>query len=551
MAKQIKTGVESRKKIKLGIDKVVDTVKATLGPRGRNVILDKGFGSPVITNDGVSIAKEIELEDKLENIGAQLVREAASKTNDVAGDGTTTSAVITQALVREGLKFVETGISPIGIRQGMEAAKKDVIKIIQKNSKKISSKEEIAQVATISAENQEMGDMIATVMDEVGKDGVITVEESQTFGFSKEIVKGMKFDKGYISPYMITNAEEQTAELKNPYILITDKKISAIADILPILEKLAQGGKKELVIIAEEVDGEALATLVVNKLRGALNVLAIKSPEFGDTKKETLEDIAILTGGQVISEEKGMELKTIEISSLGKAQKVISTKEGTTIVGGAGKKKDIEARVSQIKTQVDGSKNEYDKEKFKKRMAKLSGGVAVIKVGAATETELTYIRHKMEDALSATRAAVEEGILAGGGVALVKAANELKKKNQRNENHEFQAGYEALLQSLYEPLRQIVINAGKKSADVVLEKVISESGINFGYDAAEDEYMADMIKIGIIDPLKVTRTALENATSIAAMLLTTEAVVTDLPEKKGGCNHGEAMPGLGGMGGMM
>jgi len=551
MAKQIKIGIEARKKIKVGIDKVADTVKATLGPKGRNVILDKGFGSPVITNDGVSIAKEIELEDKLENIGAQLVKEAASKTNDVAGDGTTTSTVITQALVREGLKFVETGISPIGIRQGMESAKKDIIKILKKNSKQISSKEEITQVATISAENKEMGAMIAEVMEEVGKDGVITVEESQTFGFSKEIVEGMNFDKGYISPYMISNVEDQTSELKDPYILITDKKISAIADILPILEKIAQQGKKELVIIAEDVDGEALATLVVNKLRGVLNVLAIKAPEFGDSKKQILEDIAILTGGQVISGEKGMELKTAEISALGKAQKIISTKDDTTIVGGAGKKKNIEIQVNQIKTQIEKVESDYDKEKLKKRMAKLSGGVAVIRVGAATETELTYIKHKMEDALAATRAAVEEGIVAGGGVALAKAVQELQLEDQKKGAHEYQAGYEALLQALHEPLKQIVINAGKKSADVVLEKIITGKETNSGYDASQDKYINDMLKAGIIDPLKVTRTALENAVSIAAMLLTTEAVVTDLPEKKDEHNHGEAMPGLSGMGGMM
>ena len=547
MAKQIEIGVEARKKIKIGIDKVANTVKATLGPRGRNVILDKGFGSPVITNDGVSIAKEIELEDKLENIGAQLVKEAASKTNDVAGDGTTTSTVITQALVEQGLKFVETGISPIGIRHGMESAKNEIIAILKKNSKKINSKEEIAQVATISAESQETGEMIALVMEEVGKDGVITVEESQTFGLSKEIVKGMNFDKGYISPYMISNVEEQISELKDPYILITDKKISAISAILPILEKLAQGGKKELVIIAEDVEGEALATLVVNKLRGVLNVLAIKAPEFGEGKKALLEDIAVLTGGQVVSEEKGMELKTMEISMLGKAQKVISSKEDTTIVGGAGKKKEIENRVSQIKMQIENSDNNYDKEKLKKRSAKLSGGVAVIRVGAATETELTYIKHKMEDALSATRAAVEEGIVAGGGVALAKAAQELKKKNQRNGNYEYQAGYEALIQALSEPLKQIVINAGKKSADVVLDKIILSTGANFGYDALQDKYLDDMIKSGIIDPLKVTRTALENAVSIAVMLLTTEAVVTDLPEKKEVHNHNDGMPGYGGM----
>lgn len=550
MAKQIETGVEARKKIKAGIDKVADTVKATLGPKGRNVILDKGFGAPTITNDGVSIAKEIELEDKLENIGAELVKEVASKTNDAAGDGTTTSTVITQALVGEGLKFVETGISPVGIRHGMEDAKNDIVEILKKNSKKINSKGEIAQVATISAESEEMGKMIAEVMDEVGKDGVVTVEESQTFGLSKEIVEGMSFDKGYVSPYMITDAESQSAELKEPYILLTDQKISAIADILPLLEKIAQGGKKELVIIADDVDGEALATLVVNKLRGVLNVLAIKAPEYGDSKKAMLEDIAILTGGTVISQDKGMELKSAELSMLGRAQKVIATKDETTIVDGKGKKKDIEGRIAQIKNQAEASDSEYDKKKLSKRAAKLSGGVAVIRVGAATETELTYIKHKMEDALAATRAAVEEGIVSGGGVALAKAGHELAKKKAKDSNYEYQAGYEALIKSLDEPLKQIVRNTGKKSADVVLDKVVSGAGANSGYDAKEDKYLDDMIKAGIIDPLKVTRTALENAVSVAAMLLTTEAAVTDLPEKKDEHMHG-GMPGMGGMGGMM
>jgi len=546
MAKQIETGIEARKRIKLGIDKVANTVKTTLGPRGRNVILDKGYGSPTITNDGVSIAKDIELEDKFENIGAQLVKEVASKTNDVAGDGTTTSTVMAQALVGEGLKFVETGISPIGIRHGMEEAKNDIIGILKKNSKEISSKEEIAQVATISAESKEMGNIIAQVMDEVGKDGVITVEESQTFGFDKEIVEGMNFDKGYVSPYMITDVETQKAELKDAHILITDKKISSIQEILPLLEKIAQSGKKELVIIAEDVDGEALATLVVNKLRGTLNVLAIKAPEFGDNRKAMLEDIAVLTGGQVITEDKGLDLKKTELSMLGMAQKIIATKDDTTIVGGAGEKKDIDARVEQIKAQLENSDSKWDKEKLQKRMAKLSGGVAVIRVGAATETELTYIKHKMEDALAATRAAVEEGIVAGGGVALVKAAKELADKKHDKQNQDFKAGYESMIRSLSEPLKQIVLNAGKKSADVVLDKVLSEDGINFGYDAGEDKFVSDMIKSGIIDPLKVTRTALENAVSVSAMLLTTEAVVTDLPEKKDDHGHG-SMAGMGGM----
>lgn len=540
-------GIDARKKIKLGIDKVADTVKTTLGPRGRNVILDKGYGSPTITNDGVSIAKEIDLGDKFENIGAQLVKEVASKTNDVAGDGTTTSTVMAQALIGEGLKFVETGMNPIEIRRGMEAAKNDVVEILKKNSKKIGSKSEIEQVATISAESEEMGKVIAQVMDEVGKDGVITVEESQTFGFEKEIVEGMNFDKGYISPYMITDIEGQKAELKEPYILITDKKISSIAEILPLLEKIAGSGKKEMAIIAEDVDGEALATLVVNKLRGTLNVLAIKAPEFGDGRKAMLEDIAILTGGQVIAEEKGLDLKKAEISMLGKAQKIISTKDDTTIVGGSGRKKEIDTRVSQIKLQIESADSKWDKEKLQKRMAKMAGGVAVIKVGAATETELTYVKHKMEDALSATRAAVEEGIVAGGGVALVKAAQELREKRQEKAGHDFEAGYEILMKSLGEPLKQIVKNTGRKDPGVVLEKIAENKSANYGYDANKDAYVDDMVKAGIIDPLKVARAALENAVSVSAMFLTTEAVVTDVPEEKDSHSH----TGMGPMGSMM
>ncbi|MFH0969053.1 MAG: chaperonin GroEL [Patescibacteria group bacterium] len=550
MAKVIEYSTEARKRVKIGFDKVADTVKATLGPKGRNVILDKGFGSPTITNDGVTIAKEIELEDKFENIGASLIKEVADKTNEVAGDGTTTAVVIAQALVREGIKFVETGINPVVIRQAMEKAKDEIVEILKKNSKKISSKEEIAQVAIISAESEEMGKMIADVMQEVGNEGVITVEESQTFGFSKEIVKGMNFDKGYISPYMITNVENQNAEIKEPYILITDKKISSISEILPVLEKVAQNGKKEMVIIAEEVEGEALATLVVNKLRGVLNVLAIKAPEFGDNRKQMIEDIAILTGAQVISEEKGMKLDKVELNMLGKAQKIISTKDDTTIVGGKGKKNDIEARIEQIKTQINKSDSDYDKEKLKKRMAKLSGGVAVIKVGAASETELNYIKAKMEDALSATKAAVEEGIVAGGGVALAKAALQLSEKTSKAGPAivEYSAGYGALIMALSDPLKQIAENAGKKESAVVANEILGQKSVNYGYNAKEDKYENDMIKAGIVDPLKVTRTALENAVSVAAMLLTTEAVVTDKPEEKSSCNHGGAgMPGMGGM----
>lgn len=543
MAKQIKYDADARKKIKAGIDQVADAVKGTLGPKGRNVILDKGYGYPTITNDGVSIAKEIELEDKFENVGASLIKEVADKTNDAAGDGTTTSTVITQALINEGLKYVETGINPVGIRKGMEDAKNDVINILKKNSKKISSREEIAQVATISAESEEMGKMIADVMEKVGKDGVITVEESQTFGMSTEIVEGMNFSKGFISPYMITNAESQTAEIKDAPVLVTDQKISSINQILPILEKLTKSGTKDLVIIAEDLSGDALATLVVNKLRGVLNVLAIKAPEFGESKKDMLEDIAILTGAQVISEERGMSLEKIELEHLGEAQKIVSTKEDTTIIGGKGKKKNIDERVAQIKKQIEKSESSFDKTKLGKRMAKLAGGVAVIKVGAVTETEQTYLKHKMDDALAATRAAVAEGIVAGGGTALVKAVATLANK-KIDGDHEYQAGYATLLKALNEPLRQIVINAGKREPAVVLDEIVKSKSINFGYNAKDDKYEEDMIKSGIIDPLKVTRTALENAVSVSAMLLTTEAVVTDLPEEKGAHNH--AMPSMGG-----
>ncbi|MFA6047204.1 MAG: chaperonin GroEL [Parcubacteria group bacterium] len=552
MSKIIKYNEEAREKIKSGIDQVADAVKVTLGPRGRNVVLDKGFGAPTITNDGVTIAKEIELEDKFENIGADLIKEVANKTNDVAGDGTTTATVLTQAIIREGMKLVATGMNPINIRLGIEDAKKDIVAELKKNSKSVSGKEEIAQVATISAENAEMGKMIADVISEVGKDGVVTVEESQTFGLSKEIVEGMNFDKGYISPYMITNAESLKAEMKDPYIIITDKKISTVAEILPVLEKIATGGKKDIVIIADEVDGEALTTLVVNKLRGVLNVLAVKAPEFGDSKKAMLEDIAILTGGKVLSEETGMKMKNVELNVLGHASKIISTKDSTTIVGGKGKKKDIEARVAQIKNQVDKSGSKYDKEKLQKRLAKLSGGVAVIKVGAATETELTYAKHKMEDALAATRAAYEEGIVSGGGVAILKAALGAKngsKAVQANEI-EYKAGYSILVKALEEPLRQIVANGGQKDPGVVLNEIISNKNINYGFDAAKGEFVADMIKAGIIDPLKVTRTALENAVSVAAILLTTEVAITDKPEDK--CKCGSSGAGMqGGMGGMM
>jgi chaperonin GroEL len=546
MAKIIKYGAEAREKIKSGIDQTADAIKITIGPKGRNVVLDKGFGSPVITNDGVSIAKEIELEDKFENIGAEIIKEVANKTNDVAGDGTTTATILAQAIISEGLKLVATGMNPIMVRTGIEDAKNEIIKELKNNSKLISSKDEIAQVATISAENSEMGKMIADVMHQVGKDGVITVEESQTFGLSKEIVEGMNFDKGYVSPYMITDAESLKAEMKEPYIIITDKKISSISEILPMLEKIAAEGKKEIVIIAEEVEGEALATLVVNKLRGVLNVLAIKAPEFGDTKKEMLEDIAILTGGKVITEEKGMKLESISLGDLGRAAKIIATKDNTTIVGGKGKRKEIEARIAQIKSRINSAESKYDKEKLQKRLAKISGGVAVIKVGAATETELTYMRHKMEDALSATRAAYEEGVVAGGGTALLKAAQAVRGKMEKNAigEDEYRAGFKILIRALEEPLKQIVRNSGKKDAGVVLNEILEKKSKNFGYNAREDEFVEDMVKAGIIDPLKVTRTALESAVSVSAILLTTEAAIVDKPEKE---NHGHMpqMPSMG------
>ena len=546
MAKQISYGAEARKSIKIGIDKVADAVKVTLGPKGRNVILAKSYGGPTITNDGVSIAKEIELKDKFENLGAELIKQVAEKTNDVAGDGTTTATVIAQALAREGLKFVETGINPVGIRRGMEAAKNEVIAILQKNSKKISSKEEIAQVATISAESREMGEMIADVMDKVGHDGVVTTEQSQTLGLSKEIVEGMNFDKGYISPYMMTDAEEQTAELVSPVILLTDTKISAIADIVPLLNELAKTGKKDIVIIAEDVDGEALATLIVNKLRGVLNVLAIKAPEFGESRKAVLEDIALLTGATVISPDKGMKLESATTTMLGSAQKVIATKDSTTIVGGKGKKKDLDARVAEIKMLIDKSDSDYDREKLKKRMAKLAGGVAVIRVGASTETELKYMKDKMEDAVAATKAAIEEGIVAGGGSALARAAISIaaQKKLDASADHEFKAGYEIVLKALYEPLRQIATNAGEQDSAVVLNKVIENKLVNYGYNAKENRYENDMLKAGIIDPLKVTRTALENAVSVAALLLTTEAAVVEEEKDEPMSGGGNPMAGM-------
>ena len=552
MSKQIEFGADARKKVVAGIDTVANAVKTTIGPKGRNVVLDKGFGAPTVTNDGVSIAKDIELSDKFENIGAELIKEVADKTNDAAGDGTTTSTIMMQAIVNEGLKFVETGINPVGIRKGLETAKNDVIEVLQKNSKRVSSKEEIAQVATISAENAEMGEMIANVMEQVGKDGVITVEESQTVGLSYDVVEGMQFDKGYVSPYMITDTESRKAEIKDPAILITDKKISAISDILPLLEKIAQSGKKDLVIICEDLDGEALATLVVNKLRGTMNVLAVKAPEFGDTRKDVLEDIAIVTGATVIAEDKGMTMENVDLDVLGSAAKVVSTNDVTTIVDGKGTKKAIKERAEQIMRQIEMEDSSYEREKLQKRVAKLTGGVAVIRAGAATETEMSYVRHKLEDALAATKAAVEEGVVAGGGSAVIKAA---QKINVECENDDEKIGVEIVKKAVEAPIKQIATNAGEREAAVVLNAVIAGKGKNFGYNALTNEYEEDMIKAGIIDPLKVTRTAIENAVSVASMLLTTEVVITDEPKEESGADAaaaamggmGGGMPGMGGM----
>jgi chaperonin GroEL len=546
MAKQILFEEKARRLLKSGVDKLANTVKVTLGPKGRNVVLDQGYGAPHITNDGVSIAKEIELEDKFENIGASIVKEVATKTNDNAGDGTTTATILAQAIIAEGLKNVTAGANPLEIKKGLEKGRDAIVGALKKNSKLINNKSEIAQVATISAQDEEIGGMLADVMHELGKDSVITVEESQTFGLSKEVVEGMQFDKGYISPYMITNAERMEAVYEDALILITDKKISSLQELLPVLEKVAKSGKKDLVIIADEVEGDALATLVVNKLRGNFNALAVKTPGFGDRRKEMLEDIAILTGGQVISEEVGLKFENVDLKMLGQARKVVSTKDNTTIVEGKGKKPEIDKRVAQVKKQIEQSDSEFDKEKLQERLAKLSGGVAVIKVGAATEVEMKAKKDKIEDALNATRAAVEEGIVAGGGVALIRALSALDEMKLKDDE---KVGVNILRRALEEPLRQIAENAGKDGSVVAAEVKKGSSG--FGYNAATDTY-EDLVKAGIIDPTKVVRSALQNAISAASMLLTTEAVVTDLPEKKSVCDHPSTgmpggMPGMGGM----
>lgn len=539
MAKQIKYSEEARKTLKTGLDKVANAVKVTLGPKGRNVVLGQGFGSPTVTNDGVTIAKTIELEDAIENIGAEIIKEVASKTNDIAGDGTTSAVLLTQSIATEGLKNVAAGANPLALRKGIVLAKDAVVAALKAASKPISTKDEKAQVATISAGDAEMGDLIAQVMEEVGRDGAITVEESKTFGLSKEIVKGLQFDRGYISHYMVTDAEKMDAAIEDPYILITDKKISSLQEILPILEKVVKTGKKELVIIAEDVDGDALATLIVNKLKGIFNALAIKAPGFGDRKKEMLEDIAIVTGAVVISEEKGMKFENAELEMLGRARKVISTKENTTIVEGKGEKQEIEKRVALIKKQIADATSEFDKEKLQERLAKLAGGVGVLKIGAATEVEQKLKQLKLEDALNATKAAIEEGIVPGGGVALLRAQAALEALQAQGDEL---TGINILRRAIEEPIRQIAQNAGIDGA-IVVHKV-KEGKDDFGFNAGTMAY-ENLIKTGVVDPTKVVRTALENAVSAASVLLTTEALVADIPEKKEAHSHGMPNPMMG------
>jgi len=525
MAKQIKFSEDARYRLKNGVNILADAVKVTLGPKGRNVVLDKGFGSPTITNDGVTIAKEVELEDKFENLGAQLVKEVAEKTNDVAGDGTTTATILAQALVNEGLKNVTAGANPMEIRRGMEKGLRAIIEALQKSAKKISGKEEISQVAAISADSPEVGKLIADIIDEVGRDGVIVVDESQTLGLDKETVDGMQFDQGFVSQYMMTDSTRQEAVLEEPLMLITDKKISSAQDIVPVMEKIAQTGRKEVVIIAEDVDGEALATLVLNKLRGVMNILAVKAPGFGDRRKEMLQDIAVLTGATVVSDDTGTTWEKVTVDMLGSARKVVADKDKTQIIDGKGESTKVKARIGQIRLQIEKSDSDFDREKLQERLAKLSGGVGILKVGAATEVELKEKKHRIEDAVSATKAALEEGIVSGGGVALVDVIRVLDEIEAEGDS---KVGIQILRKALEMPIRQIAVNAGKDGSVIIEEIKKKDKGI--GYDAAKDQYV-DMIKAGIIDPLKVTRSALQNAVSVASMLLTTEAIITDLPEK--------------------
>ena len=554
MAKQIFSGEQARKALKAGVDKVANAVKITIGPRGRNVVLDKGYGAPTITNDGVSIAKEISLPDKMENMGAEIVKEIASKTDEIAGDGTTTAVILAQALIKEGMSRTAMGANPMGVRRGMEAALKDAVETLHTMAKPLKTDAEIEQVATISVESPEMGKKIAETIKKVGKDGVVTVEESQSFGIEAEIVEGTEFDKGYVSPYMITNPERMEAIFKDAYILLTDKKVSSIQDILPLLEKMASTGHKELVIIADDVEGEALTTFVVNKLRGGFSTLAVKAPGYGDRKKEMLADIAVVTGGTVISDDLGLKFEAVTLEMLGRAGRVISTKDKTTIVDGKGKKVKVDERVKEIKVQLANTDSKYDKEKLEERAAKLSGGVAILKVGAATETEMKYLKRKIEDAVKATKAAIAEGIVPGGGSTLVRVARTLEEKITKSEaskkghldkeNSEFLIGYHIVTNALLAPFRQIVENAGRDDAAVLIKQTVESKG-NAGYDAAKDTMVDDMLKVGIVDPVKVTRAGLEHSVSAAAMLLTTEVAIADIPEKK------EAPAGGGGMGGGM
>ncbi len=550
MAKQLVFKEDARRKLQSGVDKVANAVSTTLGPKGRNVALDKKFGAPTVTHDGVTVAKEIELEDPYENMGAQLLKEAATKTNDIAGDGTTTATVLAQAIVSEGLKNVAAGANPMLLKRGIIHAADIVSGNILEQSTPIETKEEIANVASVSAQDSEIGDLIAEVMDKVGKDGVVTVEESRGLEFETEYVEGMQFDRGYISPYFVSNSETMESSIEEPYILIHDKKVSAAQDIIPILEKLHQVGKRELVIIAEDVDGEALATMVVNKLRGAINVLAVKAPGFGDRRKAMLRDIAVLTGGAVISEETGRKLDSVTVQDLGRAAKVVSTKDDTVIVDGAGEEGAIVGRIDEIRREIDSSTSDYDREKLQERLAKLSGGVAVIRVGAATETELKEKKHRVEDALSATRAAVEEGIVPGGGVALINAVSSLDGVNMDigDEN----TGVTIMRRALEMPMRKIAANAGEDGA-VIIQNVrraqADDSNHRVGFNVMNGEY-GDMIEAGIPDPAKVTRGAIENSASIAAMILTTEALITDVPEESPPPMPA-GMDGMGGMGGMM
>lgn len=551
MAKQILGGEQARKALKSGVDKVANAVKITIGPRGRNVVLDKGYGAPTITNDGVSIAKDITLPDKMENMGAEIVKEVASKTDDIAGDGTTTAVVLLQALVAEGMSRTAMGANPMGVRRGMEAALKDAVASLHDMAKPIKTDAEIEQVATISVESAEMGKRIAETIKKVGKDGVVTVEESQSFGIESEIVEGMEFEKGYVSPYMITNAERMEAVYKDALILLTDKKISNVQEILPLLEKLASTGHKELVVIAEDIEGEALTTFVVNKLRGGFSALAVKAPGYGERKKDLLGDLAVVTGGTVVSDDVGLKFEDVTVEMLGHAGRVISTKDKTIIVDGKGKKAKVVERIEHLRKQLANTDSKYDKEKIEERMAKLSGGVAILRVGAATETEMKYLKLKIEDAVKATKAAIAEGIVPGGGSALVKVASMLeaaiakseasKKGHLDKENSEFLIGYHVVLNSLTAPLKQIVANAGRDDAAVFIKEIANAKG-NAGYDAARDQSVPDMLKAGIVDPVKVTRSGLEHAVSAAAMLLTTEVAIADIPEeKKAPAGGGEGM----------